>query len=172
MRNPPLRTAAEIWQPILCAVTCAFERFKKQISPPICWLWTGSTRLERLHSTPLHDGRETGDRGIVNVALQHRAAALSQQDPRRAARLLGYVRRALKESGLEPEYTERFTRDLLLSRLRETLSEDEIAALADTGAAMSEDQAVRLAERKHNRGVLVHVTSAKPDDGRATALSE
>jgi hypothetical protein len=94
----------------------------------------------------IRNGWQAGDRGCVAIALQHLAAAIACRDPRRAARLLGYVDHVLQQTGYTREYTERFTYRLLMSRLRASMSQADIALVSEGGAAMAEGQAVRLAE--------------------------
>jgi tetratricopeptide (TPR) repeat protein len=76
-------------------------------------------------------------------AMQHLAtiAALGS-DPRRGARLRGYVDASYRNIGCEPEMTEQHTYDILLTALREKLTDAEIESLAAEGAQLSEDQAV------------------------------
>jgi predicted ATPase/transcriptional regulator with XRE-family HTH domain len=79
----------------------------------------------------------------ITIALQHLAlvAALCG-DPRYAARLLGYADARYGQLGLKRERTEQWSYERLLTALRESLSEDEIARLAGEGGTWSEDQAV------------------------------
>ncbi|MGA7357001.1 MAG: helix-turn-helix domain-containing protein [Candidatus Cybelea sp.] len=90
------------------------------------------------------DAREAGDNGIMACAIGTLATLRSRSDPRVAARLIGYVDEVFS-AGYIREYTERYTQTLLMERLHQTLGDDEIAALAREGAAMTESQAVRLA---------------------------
>lgn len=90
------------------------------------------------------DAREAGDSGIMACAIETSATLRSCSDPRSAAKLIGYVD-GVFSAGYIREYTERYAHALLMERLRQTLSDDEIAALAREGAAMTESQAVRLA---------------------------
>lgn len=92
------------------------------------------------------EGRDAGDTGVMLCALGHLAAILAKNDPRDAARLLGYVERVFAE-GYRRENTERYTRGVLTATLQNRLIEIEIASLAREGAAMSEAQAIRLATR-------------------------
>jgi ATP/maltotriose-dependent transcriptional regulator MalT len=77
------------------------------------------------------------------IAIQHLAtvAALSG-DPRRGARLRGYVDAWFRSEGYEREPTEQRTYEILTSALREQLNDPEIEALAGEGAQLSEDRAV------------------------------
>jgi predicted ATPase/class 3 adenylate cyclase len=68
-------------------------------------------------------------------------AALSA-DLRRAARLRGYVDASYRNIGYEREPTAQRTYDILMTALREKLSDAEIESLAVEGAQLSEDQAV------------------------------
>jgi predicted ATPase/DNA-binding XRE family transcriptional regulator len=90
------------------------------------------------------DAREAGDDGIMACAIGTLATLRSRNDPRGAARLNGYVDNVFS-AGYIREYTERFTQELLMERLRQALTGDEIAALAREGSALTESQAVRLA---------------------------
>ena len=83
---------------------------------------------------------------FIAIALQHLAllAGLGG-DGRRAALLLGYVDKRFTELGYKREHTEQWGYDKLMTALRETLSEDEIAQLAAGGTTWSEDQAVEEA---------------------------
>ncbi|MGB6986176.1 MAG: helix-turn-helix domain-containing protein [Candidatus Aquilonibacter sp.] len=102
----------------------------------------------RLALEAVRDARERGDHGMVAIALGHAAATLACEDAARAARLLGYVDHVLEVTGFTREYPERFTRDLLMQRLHESFDDAQIAAFVDLGTHMTEDQALRLAQRK------------------------
>ncbi|MBV8148257.1 MAG: hypothetical protein JO092_04120 [Candidatus Eremiobacteraeota bacterium] len=82
----------------------------------------------------------------IAITLQHLAllAGLGG-DARRGAQLLGYVDAQYTALGMHREPTEQWGYDQLMTALRETLSEAEIAQLAADGAAWSEDQAVEEA---------------------------
>ncbi len=92
------------------------------------------------------DAREAGDAGIMACAIGHLATMLAHSDPRNAAKLLGYVE-SVFAGGYNREPTERFTYELLVTTLHRLLSDEEIAAAQQEGAAMSELQAMRLATR-------------------------
>lgn len=92
------------------------------------------------------EAREAGDSGIVACAIQHMAAMSCRTDPKTAAKLLGFVN-AVFALGYRRENTERYTHALLVSALRERLSNDELAGLEREGGTMSELQAARLATR-------------------------
>ncbi|MBV8345594.1 MAG: helix-turn-helix domain-containing protein [Candidatus Eremiobacteraeota bacterium] len=94
----------------------------------------------------IFDAREAGDAGIVACAIQHRAALLSRSDAKTAAKLLGYVDGVFAQ-GYRREHTERYTYELLMTALHNVLSDEEIAALARDGAAMSELRAAHIATR-------------------------
>ena len=95
----------------------------------------------------IFDAREAGDAGIMACAIQHLAAILSSGDTKAtAAKLLGYVD-AVFARGYRREHTERYTHELLMKALGEQLSDDQIAALARQGAAMTESEAIRIATR-------------------------
>jgi predicted ATPase len=83
---------------------------------------------------------------LIAAAMQHLAvlAALGADAPR-GAQLLGYVDAQYRELGQEREPTEQWGYDKLMDALRESLSEDEIAALGAEGATWSEDRAVEEA---------------------------
>lgn len=93
------------------------------------------------------DARDSGDHGMLAIALGHAAATFACEDASRAARLLGYVEHVLDMVGFARELTERCTLDLLMERLRAALDEAQIAAFVDIGRSMTEDQALRLAQR-------------------------
>lgn len=80
---------------------------------------------------------------FATFAIQHLAtlAALTS-DPRRGARLLGYVDASYRSEGYEREPTEAQTYDILMTALHERLDDDSIGMLAAEGARLSEDQAV------------------------------
>ncbi|MGA8100471.1 MAG: tetratricopeptide repeat protein [Candidatus Cybelea sp.] len=92
------------------------------------------------------DAREAGDAGILACAIGHLATMLANSDPRNAAKLLGYVE-SVFAGGYHREPTERYTYELLITTLHRLLSDEEIAAAQQEGAAMSELQAMRLATR-------------------------
>jgi predicted ATPase/DNA-binding winged helix-turn-helix (wHTH) protein len=79
----------------------------------------------------------------ATTAMQHLAtvAALGAH-PRVGARLRGYVDASYRYFGYEREPTEQRTYDILMTALREKLSDAEIESLAAEGAQLSEDQAV------------------------------
>ncbi|HET6277013.1 MAG TPA: adenylate/guanylate cyclase domain-containing protein [Candidatus Cybelea sp.] len=79
----------------------------------------------------------------ATIAIQHLAtvAALSGDAPR-GARLRGYVDALYRNTSFERELTEQRTYEILVTALREKLSDAEIESLAAEGAQLSEDQAV------------------------------
>jgi len=80
------------------------------------------------------------------MSIQHLELLFAlQRQPRRAARLLGYVDEQFNQMGYSRECTERWGYTKLMGVLREGLSDDEIEALAAEGAAWSEDRAVEEA---------------------------
>jgi len=91
----------------------------------------------------LHWAQRARDLMLIGVALQHLSAIWAfGGNAERAARLLGYVDAQIAQLGTLRELTEKWEYDELMSALRETLSDDEIASLAREGAAWSEDRAV------------------------------
>jgi predicted ATPase/class 3 adenylate cyclase len=77
------------------------------------------------------------------IAIQHLATvAACSGDLRSGARLRGYVDASYRSGGAERERTEARTYEILMTALREKLSESEIEAFAAEGAQMTEDQAV------------------------------
>ncbi len=78
---------------------------------------------------------------MINIHHLATVAACSR-DPRRGARLRGYVDARYRSEGYEREPTEQRMNDLLASALSEKLSAAEIEAFAAEGAQLSEDQAV------------------------------
>lgn len=76
-------------------------------------------------------------------AIEHLATVATHGgDPRRGARLRGYVDASYRSDGMEREPTEQRTYDITMAILREKLSDVEIEELAAEGAQLSEDQAV------------------------------
>ena len=90
------------------------------------------------------DAREAGDTGMMACSIGTLATLRSSNDPRSAAKLIGYVD-GVFSAGYIREFTERYSQALLMERLHQTLGDDEIAALAREGATMTDSQAVRLA---------------------------
>lgn len=78
---------------------------------------------------------------VINIHHLATVAARSGQ-PRRAARLRGYVDAWYRSDGYERETTEQRVDDILITALSAQLSEFEIEALAAEGARLSEEQAV------------------------------
>jgi predicted ATPase len=105
------------------------------------------TESHEMASAAVREARQGVDRGILACAIQHLAAIRATADPKNAARLLGYVEQLLAGTGFVREYTERYTYDVLWTRLREKLADDEIAVLSREGGLLTEEQAVRLARR-------------------------
>jgi predicted ATPase/class 3 adenylate cyclase len=90
--------------------------------------------------------RQVRDERCIAIALQHLALlAVLGGDARRGSQLLGYVNPQYAALGMQREPTEQWGYDKLAAALREKLSEDEIAQLAEDGAAWSEDQAAEEA---------------------------
>jgi tetratricopeptide (TPR) repeat protein len=82
----------------------------------------------------------------IAIALQHLAVlARLGGNARRGAQLLGSVDAQYAALGMQRETTEQWGYEKLITALRETLGEDEIAQLAADGAAWSEDHAVEEA---------------------------
>ena len=77
------------------------------------------------------------------VAIQHLATVAARTgDSRRGARLRGYVDAWYRSEGCERDPTEQRTYEILMTALREKLSDAEIEKLAAEGAQLAEDQAV------------------------------
>jgi predicted ATPase len=90
--------------------------------------------------------RQARDEQLIAVALQHLAVlAALNGDARRGAQLLGYVDARYTAQGMQREPTEQWGYDKLMTTLRETLSEAEVAQLSAEGATWSEDRAVEEA---------------------------
>ncbi len=84
----------------------------------------------------------------VAIALQHFASlAAVRGQTHNAARLLGYVNAQYAALGSEREYTEKWSYDRLVAKLREQLSDDEREKLGAEGGAWSEDQAIEEAHK-------------------------
>jgi predicted ATPase/DNA-binding SARP family transcriptional activator len=82
----------------------------------------------------------------ASFALQHLATVYALRgDPRRAARLLGYVDAWYRNAGYAREFTEQRIYDIAMASLRAQLTEDEIATFARYGAQLCEDEAVAVA---------------------------
>jgi predicted ATPase len=91
-------------------------------------------------------GRQAQNEQLVAVALQHLAVLAGLcAHAQRGAQLLGYVDAQYTALGMQREPTEQWGYDKLMTALRETLTEDEIAQLSAEGAAWSEDRAVEEA---------------------------
>jgi predicted ATPase len=83
---------------------------------------------------------------LIAIAIQHLAliGALTD-DSYRAARLLGYANKGYRDEGGEREPTEKWSYFKLMERLRGQLKSDELEALLDEGAKLSEEEAVEEA---------------------------
>lgn len=83
---------------------------------------------------------------MTTGAAQHLGAiAALSGDARTGAMLLGYVNAWYGEHGYEREPTEQRSYDILMTALREQLSQDEIESFAAEGARLSEEDAVNKA---------------------------
>ncbi len=79
----------------------------------------------------------------VPVTLEHMALVHALEgDRERAARLEGYVNRALLDVGYGREYTECVTQQRLDALLRERYDETELDALLAAGAALTPEEAI------------------------------
>jgi predicted ATPase/transcriptional regulator with XRE-family HTH domain len=79
-------------------------------------------------------------------ALEHLAAALAaRNETGTAAQLAGFVQAAYTRSGYQRETTERSSHDMLVTTLGRALSEDELTALMNDGADMTNTDAVAVA---------------------------
>jgi tetratricopeptide (TPR) repeat protein len=77
------------------------------------------------------------------IAIQHLATvAALRGDARRGARLRSWVDASFRSEGYEREPTEARLYEILMTALREKLSDAEVEALSAEGAQMTEDQAV------------------------------
>lgn len=94
------------------------------------------------------DSLSDGVASFVAVPLQHLAAIVADDEPTRAATLLGYVDGVFAATAFSRENTERYSHELLMKALHSHLTEDEIAACSREGAALSEAQALRLARQE------------------------
>ena len=90
---------------------------------------------------------EDADSDYVAIPLQHLTAILALQHPKRAARLLGYVEKVFAEAPFVRQHPEQCTYDFLITTLRRTMDDDQIAKLGREGAAMTEAQILQLARR-------------------------
>ncbi|HEY2474002.1 MAG TPA: tetratricopeptide repeat protein [Candidatus Cybelea sp.] len=96
----------------------------------------------------LRDARAAGDDAMVAVALQHWAAIIARQDPKRAVRVLGFAQSVFDRIGFKREQAELYSYDMLSSTLTEVLAPGELEVWAVEGASMTEERAVRLAQQK------------------------
>jgi tetratricopeptide (TPR) repeat protein len=87
---------------------------------------------------------DSGSGSFVAVPLQHLAAVIALSDPKRAARILGYVDAVFASTAFARQYTEDFTYRALIDTLHQRLDEDTIAACMRDGASMNEKHAVAL----------------------------
>lgn len=81
------------------------------------------------------------------IPTQHLAATIALTHPKRAARLLGYVDRALQDTAFPRERTEQYTYEYVQQTLRTHLRAEEAECLQREGAAMTREQALALARR-------------------------
>jgi predicted ATPase/DNA-binding XRE family transcriptional regulator len=102
-------------------------------------------RKEEAHSMALQALRDA--ECDYPIPLQHLASIFAPTEPRRAARLLGYVDKVLAGTSFSRELTEEYTHAILLHALRQKLSAEDIARLREQGASMSEGQALALARK-------------------------
>ena len=80
---------------------------------------------------------------VTTIAIQHLTTVAARSgDPHRGARLRGYVDASFRSQGYERGPSDTRTYDILMTALREQLTDAEIEALAAEGAQMSEDEAV------------------------------
>jgi tetratricopeptide (TPR) repeat protein len=91
---------------------------------------------------------QDSESSYMAIPLQHLTAMLASNHPKRAARLLGYVEKVFAETPFSRQVTEQYTYDFLMSALHQTMEDDEIARLGHEGAAMTEDQILKLARRE------------------------
>lgn len=88
---------------------------------------------------------ELGSGSFVAVPLQHIAAIMAPLDPKRAARLLGYVDAVFRSAAFSRQFTENYTYDALMRTLRDSLDEETLNECMRQGAAMTDKHAMRLA---------------------------
>ena len=86
----------------------------------------------------------------VAMTVEHLAAALAHEDPRRAARLEGYADAAMREIGYSRSSTETKSRDRVIASLGAELSACECDRLLSEGATLTADEAVTLALAEPN----------------------
>lgn len=103
-------------------------------------------RNEEARNMALQAIREA-DSYYAAVPLQHLAAIIAPKDPKVAATLLGYIEKVLAQTHFIRERTETYTLERLNDTLRAALDEEQINDLGRTGAAMTEDQAIKIAKR-------------------------
>jgi predicted ATPase len=107
-------------------------------------------REEEARATALQAIRDA-DYYYTAVPIQHLSAIIAPRDPRRAATLLGYVEKVLSETHFTRQRTEAYTMERLMNSLHAQLDDDEISRLGNTGHAMSEEQAIKIARRSKLR---------------------
>lgn len=79
----------------------------------------------------------------IPILIQHLGTVAAQSDdPRRGARLCGYADAWYRSREMKREYTEQHPYDLLVTALRDRLTEEEAEALIAQGARLSEEEAV------------------------------
>jgi tetratricopeptide (TPR) repeat protein len=94
---------------------------------------------------------EDSDTNYLAIPLQHLTAVIAPSHPQRAARLLGYVEKVFALTPFSRQITEQYTYNCIISTLRQTMEDDEIARLGRDGSAMSEDQILKLARLEPTR---------------------
>jgi predicted ATPase/DNA-binding XRE family transcriptional regulator len=87
----------------------------------------------------------SGSGSFVAVPLQHLAATIVESDPKRAARILGYVESVFTTTAFARQYSEDYTYRSLIETLRRRLGAEDMKAYMREGAEMNEKYAVALA---------------------------
>lgn len=108
-----------------------------------CYLAIGDrVRAESFARSGLTAAAQAGHAVEAALAISHLAVVLSEDDPRKAARLIGYASRRLQELGWELEPLERRLSSELRAQLGRQIGELELNALLMQGAAWDDDHAV------------------------------
>ncbi|MFY9884575.1 MAG: helix-turn-helix domain-containing protein [Candidatus Cybelea sp.] len=85
---------------------------------------------------------------FIAVPLQHLAAIIAADVPKRAATLIGYVETIFEAMAFSRENTERYSHERLMTELRSRLTEDEISQCLCEGAALNESEVIKLAREE------------------------
>ena len=147
MRAAPSSARRKISAAMLSGRVAICSQRKRQIYPRIYSPSGEATRHARWRFASIDDASGS----FPAVPLQHFAATIAKENPRTAARLLGYVDNVFDANAFSREYTERYTYERLTATLQEALDDEEVESYRREGALLSVEQALRLA-----RGINEH----------------